>query len=283
MLGYFLSGPIPHQIILSHWYKKRRGRAMGIAYVGGALLGALGNLLNPWLVTFLPYTRALEISGFVLLLAWPVAIFVLRDRPEDVGQTTDGEPEDATAEAPIPLQPFGTLLQSVVVLAAARRQRGVDRIDRHRELPDEVRARRAGLRRSGGAQSDLEHRLVDRADRGDRGPPGRRPPRRSLAAAAADARHLRDRGRRDSDAVPRAAVAARLRLPVRRRVRLCHGRRLHADPADGRGSVRPAQPRPRDVGDSAGRHGHAVLVPQFHRAVACRLGRLRRGALGVVR
>ena len=59
MLGYFLSGPIPHQIILSHWYKKRRGRAMGIAYVGGALLGALGNLLNPWLVTFLPYTRAL--------------------------------------------------------------------------------------------------------------------------------------------------------------------------------------------------------------------------------
>jgi MFS family permease len=110
MLGYFLSGPIPHQIILSHWYKKRRGRAMGIAYVGGALLGAVGNLLNPWLVTFLPYTRALEISGFVLLLAWPVAIFVLRDRPEDVGQTIDGEPEDATAAAPIPLQPFGTLL-----------------------------------------------------------------------------------------------------------------------------------------------------------------------------
>lgn len=109
MLGYFLSGPIPHQIILSHWYKRGRGRAMGIAYVGGALLGALGNLLNPWLVSFLPYTRALEISGFVLLLAWPVAIFVLRDRPEDLGQTVDGLPEDAAAEAPIPLQPFAAL------------------------------------------------------------------------------------------------------------------------------------------------------------------------------
>jgi len=110
MLGYFLSGPIPHQIILSHWYKVRRGRAMGIAYVGGALLGALGNKLNPWLVTFLPYQRALEISGCVLLLAWPVAIFVLRDRPEDVGQTPDGLPLDTT-EPPIPLQPFGVLLQ----------------------------------------------------------------------------------------------------------------------------------------------------------------------------
>jgi MFS family permease len=111
MLGYFLSGPIAHQIILSHWYKKRRGRAMGIAYVGGALLGALGNKLNPWLVTFVPYTRALEISGCVLLLAWPVAIFVLRDRPEDVGQTADGLPEDTAAGAPIPIQPYGALLQ----------------------------------------------------------------------------------------------------------------------------------------------------------------------------
>lgn len=111
MLGYFLSGPIAHQIILSHWYKVGRGRAMGIAYVGGALLGALGNLLNPWLVSFLPYTTALEISGFVLLLAWPVAIFVLRDRPEDVGQTTDGIAEDMAAEPPIPLQPFGVLLR----------------------------------------------------------------------------------------------------------------------------------------------------------------------------
>ena len=101
MLGYFLSGPIAHQIILSNWYKLKRGQAMGIAYVGGALLGAMGNYLNPWLVTFLPYTDALQISGFVMLLPWPVAIFVLRDRPEDVGQTVDGLPAvDAEPEPP---------------------------------------------------------------------------------------------------------------------------------------------------------------------------------------
>ena len=97
MLGYFLSGPIPHQIILSNWYCKKRGRAMGIAYVGGAVLGAMGNKLNPWLVTFLPYTDALKISSFVMLLAWPFAIFVLRDRPEDVGQVADGEPAVMTS------------------------------------------------------------------------------------------------------------------------------------------------------------------------------------------
>ena len=92
MLGYFLSGPIAHQIIISNWYKKNRGQAMGIAYVGGALLGAMGNYLNPWLVTFLPYTDALQISGLVMLIPWPIAIFLLRDRPEDVGQTVDGLP-----------------------------------------------------------------------------------------------------------------------------------------------------------------------------------------------
>ncbi|HTL03832.1 MAG TPA: MFS transporter [Vicinamibacterales bacterium] len=101
MLGYFLSGPIPHQIILSNWFAKKRGRAMGIAYVGGAVLGAMGNKLNPWLVTFLPYTDALKISSFIMLLAWPVAIFVLRDRPEDVGQVPDGVPR-AAASAPEP-------------------------------------------------------------------------------------------------------------------------------------------------------------------------------------
>jgi MFS family permease len=84
---------------------------MGVAYVGGAVLGAMGNQLNPWLVTFLPYQQALQISGFVLLLAWPVAIFVLKDRPEDVGQTPDGEPVDAAAEPPVPLQPYGVLLR----------------------------------------------------------------------------------------------------------------------------------------------------------------------------
>ena len=33
-MGYFLSGPIPHQIIISNWFRKNRGKAMGVLYVG---------------------------------------------------------------------------------------------------------------------------------------------------------------------------------------------------------------------------------------------------------
>jgi MFS family permease len=112
MLGYFLSGPIAHQIIISNWYDRRRGQAMGIAYVGGALLGAMGNKLNPWLVTFMPYTEALQVSSFVMLLAWPFAIFILRDHPRDVGQAVDGGSGSRLAADEAPPLPYHTLVRA---------------------------------------------------------------------------------------------------------------------------------------------------------------------------
>lgn len=91
MVGYLLSGPIPHQIIISNWYRRKRGQAMGIAYIGGALAGAVGNKLAPWLVSFMSYRSAIQVLGLLLLLAWPLALFVLKDRPEDIGQNPDGD------------------------------------------------------------------------------------------------------------------------------------------------------------------------------------------------
>lgn len=107
MLGYFLAGPIPHQIIISNWFKKKRGRAMGITYVGVAVVGSFGNKLGPWLANQLPYTDALKYMGFLLLLAWPIAIFMLKDRPSDIGQHPDGidpatEPVVVSASTPAP-------------------------------------------------------------------------------------------------------------------------------------------------------------------------------------
>ena len=91
MVGYFLSGPIPHQIIISNWYKERRGFAMGITYVGVGVIGALGNQLAPRLAAAMPYTEALQSLSFLLLVPWPIAFFLLKDKPEDVGQLPDGK------------------------------------------------------------------------------------------------------------------------------------------------------------------------------------------------
>ena len=112
MIGYFLSGPIPHQIIISNWFKEKRGRAMGITYVGVAVVGSIGNLVGPYLAKQMPYTEALSKMSFLLLLAWPIAIFVLRDRPSDKGQLPDGK-EDLSQIRETKFEPsktFGFLL-----------------------------------------------------------------------------------------------------------------------------------------------------------------------------
>ncbi|HRJ19270.1 MAG TPA: MFS transporter [Bryobacteraceae bacterium] len=99
MIGYFISGPIPHQIIISNWFKEKRGRAMGITYVGVAIVGSVGNKLGPWLSKQMPYTDALHYMSFILLLAWPLAFFLLRDRPSDMGQHPDGKATEEVAAA----------------------------------------------------------------------------------------------------------------------------------------------------------------------------------------
>jgi MFS family permease len=129
MAGYFLSGPIPHQIIISNWYKRRRGMAMGVTYVGVAVIGALCNRLSPyvtanttdpseapgWLAFLLEnftsntgsYTDALQLLSFLMVIVWPLAILVIRDKPEDKGQLADGATSDAELEAGTEAGPHG--------------------------------------------------------------------------------------------------------------------------------------------------------------------------------
>ena len=98
MLGYFISGPIPHQIIISNWYKEQRGFAMGITYVGVAIVGAMGNKVGPSMAASMDYTEALGIMGFFLLASWPLALFVLKDKPEAVGELPDGKASRVAVE-----------------------------------------------------------------------------------------------------------------------------------------------------------------------------------------
>src|ERR1700757_1634961 len=44
-LGYVCGGPLPNQVLLSRWFDKGRGKAMGIAYIGIGLGGAV----SPWI------------------------------------------------------------------------------------------------------------------------------------------------------------------------------------------------------------------------------------------
>jgi len=102
-VGYILSGPIPHQIIVSQWFRKKRGTAMGVLYVGVGLIGFLGSFLVKPLTESFNFHTALMIMGVMVLMAWPLAIFVHRDRPAEKGLYPDGAETPAAEVSAQPL------------------------------------------------------------------------------------------------------------------------------------------------------------------------------------
>ncbi len=76
-LGYVFGGPLPNQVLLSRWFDKARGRAMGIAYLGIGVGGALVPLLAYSLTQAYEWRGALRILGMLMIvIALPMAYFV---------------------------------------------------------------------------------------------------------------------------------------------------------------------------------------------------------------
>ena len=102
-VGYLTSGPIPHQLIISHWFRKRRGTAMGILYFGVGVVGSLGSYIVKPLTESHGYHVALLALAAIMFAGWPLILFVLRDRPSELGLTIDGEPPTAVPQLRTPL------------------------------------------------------------------------------------------------------------------------------------------------------------------------------------
>src|SRR2546425_8888280 len=76
-LGYVCGGPLPNQVLLSRWFDRTRGRAMGIAYLGIGVGGALVPLLAAWLTAHVGWRASLQtLGGLIVLVAFPLAFFV---------------------------------------------------------------------------------------------------------------------------------------------------------------------------------------------------------------
>jgi MFS family permease len=76
-LGYVFGGPLPCQVMISRWFSRNRGKAMGIAYLGIGTGGALVPLLSTALEKNLGWHLALTSLGvIVILLSFPLAFFI---------------------------------------------------------------------------------------------------------------------------------------------------------------------------------------------------------------
>jgi MFS family permease len=80
-LGYVCGGPLPNQVLLSRWFEAGRGKAMGVAYLGIGLGGALVPLVAHALTESLGWRGAMGTLGLLMLvIALPVAFFVREPR-----------------------------------------------------------------------------------------------------------------------------------------------------------------------------------------------------------
>jgi sugar phosphate permease len=81
-LGYVCGGPLPNQVLLSRWFDKSRGRAMGIAYLGIGIGGAIVPLLSNGLIQRLGWHNALMTLGLLMIvISFPLAFFVKEGPP----------------------------------------------------------------------------------------------------------------------------------------------------------------------------------------------------------
>jgi MFS family permease len=102
VIGYTLAGPIANQVLIAQWFRVRRGRAMGYAYLGLGLGGVVSPLAANFLIRSFGWRTALEITGTVILVVlFPVGIWVTRSTPSEMGLLPDGAQAESTEPAPI--------------------------------------------------------------------------------------------------------------------------------------------------------------------------------------
>lgn len=76
-MGYVFGGPLPCQVLISRWFTKNRGKAMGIAYLGIGTGGALVPLIAAGLEKNIGWHLALTSLGvLIILIAFPLAFFI---------------------------------------------------------------------------------------------------------------------------------------------------------------------------------------------------------------
>jgi MFS family permease len=92
-IGYVSAGPVSNQVLISHWFSRMRGRAMGLAYIGIGLGGAVAPVLTRFLIRETGWRQAMLVMGGVILIGLTsLTLALVKNRPSDIGLNSDGNP-----------------------------------------------------------------------------------------------------------------------------------------------------------------------------------------------
>jgi MFS family permease len=115
-LGITAAGIIPSMYVVTHWFRRLRGIAVGVLLIGSSLGGAMFNQVAGVSIEAYQWRTALLIFAIIAAaMTLTPALFIVRDRPADKGQYPDGD-QQPNAETAFSAAPTGA-----VTLGAALR------------------------------------------------------------------------------------------------------------------------------------------------------------------
>jgi len=96
-LGYVCGGPLPNQVLLTRWFDRSRGKAMGFAYLGIGIGGATVPWISHALVQHFGWQTALQILGvLIVVVSLPMAILV-KEPPRATTSAVSAKPASPKA------------------------------------------------------------------------------------------------------------------------------------------------------------------------------------------
>jgi len=116
-LGYVCGGPLPNQVLLTQWFDRSRGKAMGFAYLGIGFGGASVPWISHVLVQHFGWQMALRLLGLlIVVVSFPLALMV--KEPAKVRTTVDSVTSPALKSAFKQLSFYLLTLGSMCSIAA---------------------------------------------------------------------------------------------------------------------------------------------------------------------
>ena len=97
-------------VIVSKWFQRKRATAIGITAAGASVGGLILVPFTTYLIQLLDWRYSWAILGtMIIVLVLPVAYFVLRNKPEDMGLLPDGDEAPSGSGPRRPVRPPGPL------------------------------------------------------------------------------------------------------------------------------------------------------------------------------
>jgi len=106
---------VPFARIISRWFDRRRGIALGIALAFTGIGGATWSKAVPYLIEHFGWRSSFLWEGcFILVIVAPLLLLVLRENPESMGFAIDGDALAAAKKAALPVEKTGLTLREAI-------------------------------------------------------------------------------------------------------------------------------------------------------------------------